>query len=56
MMTRDVSIEHFHRRSLSWKNLYLYAPDIAVARDKIVFSLGEQTSTVWMTELPPLTK
>jgi Tol biopolymer transport system component/predicted Ser/Thr protein kinase len=51
-----VSIDHFHKRSLSWKNLYLYAPDIAVARDKIVFSLGEHTSTIWMTELPPITR
>ena len=51
-----VNVEHFHKRSLSWKNLYLYAPDIAVTRDKIVFSLGEHTSHIWMTELPPLNK
>ena len=38
-----LSIQHFHSRGLSWKNLYLGAPDIAVARDKIVFNLGEHT-------------
>jgi Tol biopolymer transport system component len=47
-----LSIQHFHSRGLSWKNLYLGAPDIAVARDKIVFNLGEHTGNIWMTELP----
>jgi hypothetical protein len=46
-----LSIQHFHSRGLSWKNLYLGAPDIAVARDKIVFNLGEHTGNIWMTEL-----
>jgi hypothetical protein len=41
---------------LSWRNLYLGAPDIAVARDKIVFNLGEHTGNVWMTDLPPDTR
>ncbi len=49
-----LNIQHFHSRALSWRNLYLGAPDIAVARDKIVFNLGEQTGNVWMTELPPM--
>jgi hypothetical protein len=48
-----VSVHHFHSRGLSWRNLYLGAPDIAVARDKIVFNLGEHTGNVWMTDLPP---
>ena len=47
-----VSIQHFHSRGLSWKNLYLGAPDVAVAGDKVVFNLGEHTGNVWMTQLP----
>jgi Tol biopolymer transport system component/predicted Ser/Thr protein kinase len=46
-----LSIQHFHRRGLSSKNLYLGAPKIAVARDKIVFNLGEHTGNIWMTEI-----
>jgi Tol biopolymer transport system component len=46
-----VSVQHFHSRGLSWKNLYLGAPDIAVARDTIVFNLGEHTGNIWMTEI-----
>jgi serine/threonine protein kinase len=46
-----LSIQHFHTRGLSWRNLYLGAPDIAVARDKIVFNLGEHTGNIWMTRL-----
>ena len=48
-----LSIQHFHDRGLSWRNLYLGAPGIAVARDRIVFNLGEHAGNVWMTELPP---
>ena len=48
-----LAIQHFHSRGLSWRNLYLGAPDIAVAGDKIVFNLGEHSGNVWMTELPP---
>lgn len=47
-----LGIQHFHSRGLSWRNLYLGAPDIAVARDQIVFNLGEHTGNIWMTELP----
>jgi hypothetical protein len=47
-----LSIQHFHSRGLSWKNLYLGTPGIAVARDKIIFNLGEHTGNIWMTELP----
>jgi hypothetical protein len=47
-----MAIQHFHSRGLSWRNLYLGAPDIAVARDKIVFNLGEHSGNVWLTDLP----
>ena len=47
-----LNIQHFHSRGLSWRNLYLGAPDLAVVRDRIVFNLGEHTGNVWMTELP----
>jgi hypothetical protein len=40
-------------QALSWRNPYLGAPDIAVARDRIVFNLGEHAGNVWMTGLPP---
>ena len=46
-----LSIQHFHSRGLSWKNLHLGAPDTAVARGKIVFNLGEHTGNIWMTQL-----
>jgi Tol biopolymer transport system component len=47
-----LNIQHFHGRGLSWRNLYLGPPDLAVVRDRIVFNLGEHTGNVWMTELP----
>jgi eukaryotic-like serine/threonine-protein kinase len=46
-----LGIHHFHIRGLSWKNLYLGAPDIAVASDKIIFNLGEHTGNIWITQL-----
>ena len=48
-----LAIQHFHSRGLSWRNLYLGPPDIAVARDKIVFNLGEHSGNIWMIELSP---
>jgi serine/threonine protein kinase len=47
-----IDIQHFHGKGLSWRNLYVGAPEIAVARDKIVFNLGEHTGNVWLTNLP----
>jgi Tol biopolymer transport system component len=47
-----LAIKHFHSRGLSWRNLYLGAPDLAVAPDRIVFNLGEQMGNIWLTELP----
>lgn len=46
-----LGIQHFHSRGLSWKNLYLGAPDIAAARDRLVFNLGEHAGNIWMTQL-----
>lgn len=45
-----LSIQHFHSRGLSWRNLYRGAADIAVARDKILFNLGEHAGNIWMTQ------
>jgi hypothetical protein len=45
-----LSLQHFHSRGLSWKNLYLGVPGIAVARDRIVFNLGEHSGNVWMMD------
>jgi serine/threonine protein kinase/Tol biopolymer transport system component len=46
-----LAIQHFHGKGLSSRNLYLGAPGIAVARDKMVFNLGEHTGNIWMTRL-----
>jgi len=46
-----LAMQHFHGKGLSARNLYLGAPEIAVARDKIVFNLGEHTGNIWMTLL-----
>jgi Tol biopolymer transport system component len=46
-----LSIQHFHRRGLSSRNLYLGAPTIAVARRKIVFNLGDHTGNIWMKDV-----
>ena len=49
-----VNVQHVHSRGLSWKNLYLGAPDLAVARDRILLNLGEHTGNIWMTDVPPM--
>ena len=49
-----LSIQHFHTKGLSTRNLYLGAPGVAVARDKVVFNLGEQSGNIWMTQLPKI--
>jgi eukaryotic-like serine/threonine-protein kinase len=46
-----LAVQHFHSKGLSWRNLYGGAPEIAVARDKVVFNLGEHTGNVWLTNL-----
>jgi hypothetical protein len=46
-----LDIQHFHKRGLSGRNLYLGSPDIAVARDRLVFNLGEHTGNIWLTPL-----
>jgi len=50
-----LEIQHFHKKGLSGRNLYLGTPDIAVARDRLVFNLGEHTGNIWLTPLanPP---
>jgi Tol biopolymer transport system component len=47
-----LGIQHFHNRGLTWKNLYLGAPAITVARGRIAFNLGEHTGNIWMMSLP----
>jgi hypothetical protein len=45
-----LGVQHFHSRGLSWKNLSVGAPGMAVTRDRIVFNLGERTGNIWMTQ------
>jgi eukaryotic-like serine/threonine-protein kinase len=47
-----VAIAHFHSRGLSWRNLYVGAPDIVVGRDQVVFNLGDHTGNIYMIDLP----
>ena len=47
-----MSIAHFHRSRLSMGNIGFSVLGIAVARDKIVFNLGEITGNIWVTPLP----
>ena len=46
-----LGIQHFHTKGLSWRNLYLGPTGLAVARDKVVFNLGEHSGNIWMTQL-----
>jgi serine/threonine protein kinase len=45
-----LAMQHFHSRGLSWKNLYLGPPGLAVTRGRIVFNLGEHVGNIWMTD------
>jgi hypothetical protein len=44
--------QHLHSRSLSWRNLYLGSPDIAIALDRMVFNVGERVQRL-LADLPP---
>jgi eukaryotic-like serine/threonine-protein kinase len=41
---------HLHRGRLSMTNLEISAIEIGVARDKLVFALGELTGNIWMAQ------
>jgi hypothetical protein len=43
-------LHHLHRARLTMMNVDNGQQAISVARDKIVFSLGELTGNVWMAE------
>jgi eukaryotic-like serine/threonine-protein kinase len=44
------SVYHSHGRQLSLANLLMGGNDIAVARDKIVFGMGETRGNIWSAE------
>ena len=44
-------VKHFHRARLSMLNVNLALLEISVARDRMVFCLGERTGNIWMAEL-----
>jgi hypothetical protein len=46
-----VAVFHAHGARLSLRNVSGIAQDLSVARDKIVFSQGEITGNIWMTEI-----
>ncbi len=44
-------LRHFHDSGLSLQNVGLFPLELSVARDKIVFNLGERTGNIWLAEL-----
>ena len=44
-------VRHFHRSRISMLNVSLGPLEVSVARNKIVFNLGERTGNIWMAEL-----
>ena len=48
------AVHHFHKGRLSAMNVFLSQFSLAVARDRLVFNLGEVTGNVWSTQAPPL--
>jgi Tol biopolymer transport system component len=49
---QPVAIEHLHNRQHSSLSVNVNALDLAVARDKIIFSLGEVRGNLWMLDRP----
>ena len=50
-MGLPTDIYHFHSVRRSLLSVGLAFAEISVARDKIVFPLGELTGNIWMTSL-----
>src|SRR5262249_50725699 len=46
-----IPIVHNHSTRLSRRNADPVSQNLGVARDKIVFNMGEITGNIWMTEL-----
>ena len=46
-----LTVYHFHEARRSMTNTDLGSLEMSVARDKIVFNLGELTGNLWMTRL-----
>ncbi len=44
-------MKQFHNARLSMMNLGAYSLNISVARDRIVFNLGELTGNIWTAKL-----
>jgi hypothetical protein len=47
-----VAIYHAHSARLSIRNIGPVGRAIAAARDRVVFTMSEMTSNIWMTEFP----
>jgi serine/threonine protein kinase/Tol biopolymer transport system component len=47
-----VNVMHFHQARLSLRNVDMGPLAIQVTRDKLIFSLGEQTGNIWMLRQP----
>jgi len=43
-------VQHFHRQRLSLVNAALASLTVPVAKDKLIFGLGERTGNVWLGE------
>ena len=46
-------VKHVHGRQRSIAGVDVSAFDLAVARDKLVFNMGEIRGNIWMAELKP---
>jgi hypothetical protein len=46
-------VSHFHSARRSIGNAGIFRTDIDVAKDKIIFVLGEYKGNLWMTKFDP---